>query len=77
MHEATPPQTQSNSRLPDKCGLAQGSPLSLILFLLYLAEVLLQDTEHRFGYTDDLCIYSVRHARRKMRPNLAETYGRS
>lgn len=44
-----------------KCWLAQGSPLSPILFLIYLAEVLIHDTEHRFEYADDLCIYRVGH----------------
>ncbi len=44
-----------------RCGLPQGSPLSPILFLLSLAEVLLQDTTHRFGYADDLCIYRIGH----------------
>ena len=39
-----------------KCGSPQGSPLSPILFILYIADIFLQDTEHRFGYADDICV---------------------
>ncbi|EDN02274.1 predicted protein [Histoplasma mississippiense (nom. inval.)] len=39
-----------------QCGTPQGSPLSTILFLLYLAELLWQNSELRFGYADDLNI---------------------
>jgi hypothetical protein len=39
-----------------KCGSPQGSPLSPALFILYVADILLQDTEHRFGYSDDICV---------------------
>lgn len=38
------------------CGLPQGSPASPILFLLYIAEILLADPACRFGYADDLNI---------------------
>ncbi len=38
--------------LPSKCGLPQGSPVSPILFLLYIAP-LVRLTKGRFGYADD------------------------
>ncbi|KAM5342922.1 hypothetical protein ACJ41O_013888 [Fusarium nematophilum] len=41
------------------CGLPQGSPISPILFLLYIADVFLQDTKHRFGYADDISVYRI------------------
>lgn len=37
--------------------LPQGSPASPVLFLLYIADILLEDTRHRFGYADDICFY--------------------
>ena len=38
-------------------GTPQGSPLSPVLYMLYLAELLNQDSALRFGYTDDICLY--------------------
>jgi hypothetical protein len=39
------------------CGIPQGSLLSPVLYMLYLAELLVQDTTLRFGYADDICLY--------------------
>ena len=39
------------------CGTPQGSPLSPVLYMLYLAELLNQDSALRFGYADDICLY--------------------
>ena len=38
-------------------GTPQGSPLSLVLYMLYLAKLLNQDLALWFSYTDDICLY--------------------
>jgi hypothetical protein len=47
---------------PVACGTPQGSPLSPILYTLYLAELLSMDRERRFGYADDICLYRASHS---------------
>lgn len=42
---------------PVRCGIPQSSPWSLVLYMLYLAELLKQDIRLRFGYADVLCLY--------------------
>ena len=41
------------------CGTPQGSPLSLVLYMLYLAELLNEDLRLRFRYVDDICLYQA------------------
>ena len=47
---------ETTEPLPLDCGTPQGSPLSPLLYLLYLAELLNQNRELRFGYADDLAL---------------------
>ena len=47
---------------PVACGTPQGSPLSTVLYTLYLAELLSADTKRRFGYADDICLYRASHS---------------
>jgi hypothetical protein len=50
-------ETTGNYRA--KCGTSQGSSLSLVLYMLYLAELLNQDKTLCFGYADDVCLYQA------------------
>lgn len=40
-----------------ECGTSQGSPLSPVLYMLYLTELLTQDANLRFGYADDINLF--------------------
>lgn len=42
-----------------KCGTPQGTPWSPVIYMLYLAELMKQNKELRFGYADDICLYRV------------------
>jgi len=57
---------------PVACGTPQGSPLSPILYTLYLAELLNQDRQLRFGYADDICILRHSHSLDRNSEILAE-----
>lgn len=42
-----------------ECGTPQGSPLSPVTYMLYLAELLQQDCQLRFGYAVDIALYRI------------------
>ena len=44
---------------PLVCGLPQGSPLSPIIFLLYIVEILEDNPRLRFGYTDNIALLAT------------------
>jgi hypothetical protein len=48
-------ETTKNYRA--KCDTLQGLLLSLVLYMLYLAELLNQDKTLCFRYADDVCLY--------------------
>jgi hypothetical protein len=51
LEKSTTPEYRAAYRTP------QGSLLSPVLYMLYLAELLVQDTTLYFGYTDNICLY--------------------
>lgn len=44
---------------PLSCGLSQGSPLTPITFLLYIADILLGNPKRRFGYAEDIALAAI------------------
>src|SRR5438045_8580099 len=40
-----------------ECRTPQGSPLSPVLYMLYLAELIAQDPTLHFGYANNICLY--------------------
>lgn len=44
------------------CGTPQDSPLSPVLYTLYLAALINHDTKLRFEYADEICIYRANHS---------------
>jgi ribonuclease HI len=57
---------------PVRCGTPQGSPLSPVLYMLYLAELLNADPTLRFGYADDVAIYRASNSLHDNAAKLAE-----
>jgi hypothetical protein len=57
---------------PVACCTPQGSPLSPDLYTLYLAELLDQDQQRRFGYADDICLLRASHTLNENARLLAE-----
>jgi hypothetical protein len=45
-----------------ECGTRQEFPLLPVLYMLYQAELLNQDLNSRFGYTNDICLYWATHS---------------
>jgi hypothetical protein len=55
--------------IPIVCELPQGSPVSPILFLLYI-EPLLKDSRSHFGYADDAAFFSSDNSLEKCQAKL-------
>ena len=49
-------ETETTEYYTVNCGTPQGSPLSPVIYMLYLAELLKMDPELKFGYADDLAL---------------------